>query len=275
MRITYLIFSLLILASLACSLGGEIPAQGGQTPYQSGEPTQQVPPAASPTAESPAAIAPPTATTAPAEPAASQCQNPYFPVVEGASWEYQLSGMSTGTFVRSIPQVRENGFDDQDIFSAGTTRQGSWECQQGNLISLTPASGGAAVLAEGVQATYTIESNTGISFPANPQPGQEWTQNIVYIGQESTNGVNIETRNVMDMTCKAIGLEKVSVPAGDFEALRIDCSTNIDIFVSGSLAFRFTSTNSAWHAQGVGQVKSSGSSNMGVTEIVLLSYSIP
>ncbi len=275
MKIIYLVLSVFILVSLACSLGGEIPAQGGQAPSQSGEPTLEAPPAASPTAQSPATIAPPAATTAPTEPAASQCQNPYFPVAQGASWEYQLSGMSSGTFVRSIPSIRENGFEDQDIFSAGTTRQGNWECQQGNLISLTPASGGAAVLAEGVQATYTVESSAGVSFPADPQPGHEWTQNAVYLGQENTSGVVIETRNVMDMACKAIGIEKVSVPAGDFEALHVDCSTKIDIFVSGSLAFSFTSTSSTWYAQGVGQVKSSGSSNMGATEIVLLSYSIP
>lgn len=273
MKIAYFVLIVLILASLACSLGGEIPAQGGEVPSQGGEPTLDVPSAASPTVESTATTAPPTATVAP--PAASQCQNPYFPVVQGASWEYQLSGMSTDTFVRSMPDVRENGFDDQDVFSSGTTRQGSWECQQGNLISLTPGSGGAAVLAEGVQAIYTIESSTGISFPADPQPGQEWTQNTVYLGQENTNGVNIETRNVMDMACKVIGLEQVSVPAGDFETLRIDCSTKIDIFVSGNLAFSFTSTSSTWHAQGVGQVKSSGSSNMGSTETVLLSYTIP
>jgi hypothetical protein len=231
-----------------------------------------------PTASPSATESLPAATTAPFEPTpvpVSQCANPYYPITKGATWEYQLSGTSTDTFVRSIPNVRENGFDDQDVFSSGTTRQGSWECQQGNLISLTPNSGGAAVLTEGVQAIYTIESSTGISFSADPQPGQEWTQNAVYIGQESTNGVNIQTRNVMNLACKVIGVEPVSVPAGDFEALKIDCSTDIAISISGTPAFNFTSASSAWYAQGVGMVKSSGSSNLGPIEVVLLSYNIP
>lgn len=273
MKTTYFALIVLVLASLACSLGNAIPDQGNA-------PAADVPfnPQIEPSAQSSATESSPTATTASVEPTSapvSQCANPYYPITKGATWEYQLSGMSTDTFVRSIPNLREDGFDDQDIFSAGTTRQGSWECQQGNLINLTPGSGGTAVIAEGVQATYTIESNSGISFPANPQPGQEWTQNVIYVGQESTSGVNIETRNVMDMACKVIGAEKVSAPAGDFETLRIDCSTKIDIFVSGNLAFSFTSTSSAWHAQGVGMVKSSGASNMGSTEIVLLSYNLP
>jgi hypothetical protein len=270
MKIATLALAVLVLASLACSLGNVPPSQAGQ-------PTLAAPtnPAVEPAPAS-ATEAPLPAATTPVEPAPalSQCSNPYYPIAEGASWEYQLTGMSSGTFVRSMPNVRDAGFDDQDVFSAGTTRQGSWECRQGDLVSLTPTSG-AAVTAAGVQATYTIESNTGISFPANPQPGQEWTQNIVYLGNESTNGVTIETRNVMEMSCKAVGMEKVSVPAGDFEALRVDCSTKIDIFVSGNLAFGFTSASSAWHAAGVGMVKSSGSSNMGSTEIVLLSYTIP
>jgi hypothetical protein len=273
MKTVYFALTLLILTSLACSLGGQVPARGA-------EPTADVPfnPQIEPTASPSAAESLPATATAPLEPTpvpVSQCANPYYPIAKGATWKYQLSGMSADTFVRSIPNVRENGFDDQDVFSSGTTRQGSWECQQGNLISLTPNSGGAAVLAEGVQAIYTIESTTGISFPADPQPGQEWTQKTVYLGQENTNGLNIQTRNVMNLACKVIGAEKVSVPAGDFETLRIDCSTKIDIFVSGNLAFSFTSTTSAWHAQGVGLVKSSGSSNMGSTETVLLSYTIP
>lgn len=271
MKTSYFALTMLALVSLACSLSSALPSQGT-------EPTADVPfkPASEPTVQSSTVEAPPTAASAPVEPAppVSQCQNPYYPVAEGATWEYQLSGTTNGTFTRTLTAVRADGFDDQDVFSAGTTRQGSWECKEGALITLTPNSG-AAVTAAGVQATYTIESNSGISFPANPQPGQEWAQNIVYLGQESSNGVAIETRNVMNVSCKAVSIEKVSVPAGDFEALRIDCSTTIDIFVSGNLVFAFTSASSAWHAPGVGMVKSSGTSNMGATEIVLLGYNLP
>jgi len=220
----------------------------------------------------------PQQSDAPAEtPAASggsQCQNPYYPVAQGASWQYRLSGVTSDTFTRTISSIRADGFDDQDVFSVGTTRRGSWACQNGNLISLTPGSG-AAVTAPDVQANFTIESNSGISFPANPQPGQEWAQNIVYLGQQNVGGVLVESRNVLQTSCKAIGFEKVSVPAGAFEALRVDCTFRLDISVSGAPTFTFTSQDSAWYGQGIGMVKSNGVSNMGSTEIVLLSYNIP
>jgi len=197
-------------------------------------------------------------------------------VVAGASWEYQVSGTSNSTFVRSITGVRENGFEDQDVFSAGVTRRGSWECQEGNLISLTPGSS-ASVIASDVQANFTIESNTGITFPADPRPGTEWTQTIIYRGQQTIGDTNVESRNVLSMSCKAVGMERVSVPAGDFGALRVDCTTQLDISISVPLAMNLstTVTGSAWYAPGVGWVKSRDSGEMGVTEVVLLSYTIP
>lgn len=207
-------------------------------------------------------------------PGVGQCQNPYYPIVQGASWQYQLSGVSSGTFTRTLTAVRADGFDDQDVFSAGTTRKGSWACQNGNLISLTPSSG-ATVASADVQAEFTIESNSGISFPADPQPGEEWAQNIVYLGQQNTGGVTIESRNVLATSCKAGNVETVKVPAGEFSALRVNCSTQIDIYISGNLVFSFTSSDSAWHTPGVGMVKSVGTTSMGNTEIVLLSHNIP
>jgi hypothetical protein len=185
-----------------------------------------------------------------------------------------MSGPVGDTFTRSIVNVRENGFDDQDVFSAGVTRQGSWECREGNLISLTPASG-PSVAAAGMQMNATVESNTGLTFPADPRPGMEWRQNIVLAGRFEREGTSMEARSVMDLSCKAVGMERVSVPAGDFEALRVDCSHKTDISFSGVPAFSMTETNASWYARGVGWVKTRGSSDAGVTEIVLLSYTIP
>jgi hypothetical protein len=194
-------------------------------------------------------------------------------VKPGASWQYQLSGTSSGTFTRSIVSLNENGFEDQDVFSAGTTRRGSWACQQGSLISLTP-SGGASVSVADEQATFVVESNSGVTLPADLQPGAAWTQNLVYTGQHNLGGTNVDSRTVMDLSCKAIGVETVSVPAGGFDALRVDCSTRFEVSFSGTTV-SINDTSSAWYAPGVGVIKSSSSSEMGSSEFVLLSYSIP
>lgn len=205
---------------------------------------------------------------------AGACRNTYYPVVQGASWQYRLSGVSNDTFTRAITAVRADGFDDQDTFGAGTIRKGGWSCKDGNLIALTPG-GSPTVAAAGEQFTFTVESNDGVAFPADPQPGQTWTQNIVYSGQQTTAGVTVQTRNVAALLCKAGNVEKVTVPAGEFQALRVDCTNKIDVYISGALAFTLNSASAAWHAPGVGMVKSSGTSDMGATDIVLLAYNIP
>jgi hypothetical protein len=271
MRNVFLALTMLVLASLACSLGSASPSAppSAATSAPSTNPTVESAPANPTDAPSTAAPAAPTQ----AAPAASPCANPYYPIAEGASWQYQLSGTSSGTFTRSIVSLRENGFDDQDVFSAGTTRRGSWECQQGSLISLTP-SGGASVSVADEQANFVIESNSGLTFPTNPQPGAAWTQTLVYIGQHNIGGANVDSRTVMNLSCRAIGAETVSVPAGGFDALRVDCSTRFEISFSGTTV-SINDTSSAWYAPGVGVVKSSSSNEMGSTEFVLLSYSIP
>jgi hypothetical protein len=269
MKIIRLALTAVVLILSACSSGRAPSAEVSATPTVRAVAGGPATPAPEPTARPS-----PTATPVPPAPAAGPCQNPYYPVVAGASWTYQMSGPVGDTFTRSIVNVRENGFDDQDVFSAGVTRRGSWECREGNLISLTPASG-PSVAAAGMQMNFTVESNTGLTFPADPRPGMEWRQNIVLAGRFEREGQSIEVRGVMDRSCKAVGMERVSVPAGDFEALRVDCSHKMDLSFSGVPVSSMTETNASWYARGVGWVKTRGSSDAGVTEIVLLSYTIP
>ncbi len=179
MKIVRFVLSLMILILPACAAGGAAPSRGGESTVvapdgTAARPTSADPASATPTVaaaeptapaapvptDTPSAAATATATAAP--PTAGACGNPYYPIVQGASWNYQVSGTSSGTFTRSIVNVREDGFDDQDVFSAGVSRSGSWKCRQGDLISLTPGSG-ALVSSAGMQADFTIESSEGLT----------------------------------------------------------------------------------------------------------------
>ncbi|MCS6908167.1 MAG: hypothetical protein RML93_09835 [Anaerolineales bacterium] len=271
----------LVLSSLACTLGGLLPTEGTQptaevpsspletTPFPPEE--EQETPSPQPTTAEPTAS--PTAQATLPLPT-GQCQNEFYPVVQGATWQYQMSGVSSDTFVRSITAVREDGFDDQDVFGMGTVRQGSWACRAGDLIALTPG-GGAFVSAGTMQTNFTVESNQGISLPANPQLGQGWSQAIAYRGQSEMGGTSFKTRTFLERSCVAANFERVRVPAGEFEALRVDCSTKIDFSISDMSTFSVSETGSVWYASGVGMVKSSSSDQAANIEIVLLTYNIP
>jgi hypothetical protein len=226
---------------------------------------------------------PPTATPAPPSPSptapapiAAACQNRYYPIAQGAAWTYRVSGSVNDTFTRAIIGVRADGFDDQDSFASGAIRRGSWACRQGDLISLTPG-GSASVAAGGAQTDFTVESNEGLTLPADPQPGAQWTQTIVYLGQFNTGDRNVTARSTLNTSCRAVGVESVSVPAGAFEALRVDCTYRLTIALLGDLPFdfSFSSSGSVWYAPGVGMVKLRDTGEMGTTEVVLLSSALP
>jgi hypothetical protein len=239
--------------------------------------TVLAPPTAGETASPPTATpAPPSPSpTAPA-PIAAACQNRYYPIAQGAAWTYRVSGSVNDTFTRAIIGVRADGFDDQDSFASGAVRRGSWACQQGDLISLTPG-GSASVAAGGAQTDFTVESNEGLTLPADPQPGAQWTQTIVYLGQFNTGDRNVTARSTLNTSCRAVGVESVSVPAGAFEALRADCTYRLTIALLGDLPFdfSFSSSGSVWYAPGVGMVKLRDTGEMGTTEVVLLSSALP
>src|SRR5262245_31518571 len=54
-------------------------------------------------------------TAAPPE-SAGACDNPYFPVVAGATWNYKLTGTVSDTYTHTILLVESDSFTEQDEF---------------------------------------------------------------------------------------------------------------------------------------------------------------
>jgi hypothetical protein len=54
-------------------------------------------------------------------------------------------------------------------------------------------------------------------------------------------------------------LEVVSVPAGNYDAMRIDMTIDVDINAPGKVTYTYT--NSIWLVRDIGLVKSEGSSD--------------
>lgn len=265
-RITFLL-TVLLLASLACSLGTAAPATS--LPVQ---PTD-APPVDGSTQPAPM---PPVNNEPPVT--ASACANPYMPIISGASWTYSLVGQVSDTYTHSILSASESSFVEQDAFGSGVTRTGEWSCDKGNLTALNPSGGGASVDTEGLSSEFTATANSGLTFPANPQPGDSWTQSVTLEGTQTINGFNVPTKNETSTSCTAIGIETVTVAAGTFEALRVDCVIQMIISVvadGNPFSTTLNTTSASWYAPNVGMVKSvtSGNGLDSVTE--LTSYSLP
>ena len=257
----------LILSTLACNLGGAPGANGTQAPET----------AVVETVAATQASAPPTTEASVATGGA--CQNPYLPVIVAASWNYTLTGPIPDTFTRSIISVSADGFTDQDVFGSGVTRQGTWTCAHGNLTALDPTSGTSAnVNSENVAADFQTTLSSGVSLPASISSGDTWSQATTIEGIEHIADQDVPAKNEFTNSCTAAGVESVTVAAGTFDALRVDCqtTTNITITMNNSpiqTSINFTATS--WYAENVGLIKTATSGSGLDSTIELQSYNIP
>jgi hypothetical protein len=258
---------ILLLTMLACSLGGS--ALPSETPPP-GEKIDQTTPEAATVTEAP--TDPPTET-------AGACDNAYMPVVVGATWDYKLTGPTSDTFTHTVLSVEDDGFTEQDVFAVGVTRQGTWACEDGNLIALDPPSGSSGtVQAEGVQVNLETKDVSGITLPATINAGDTWSQTLTLEGAETINGQEYPALNELTSDCTAIGVESVTVEAGTFDAMKVECQTamNLTITIGGSdmnTPLNLAGTN--WYAENVGLIKNV-TTGMGLDSTTeLVSYTIP
>jgi len=208
------------------------------------------------------------------------CRNPLQPVIQGAEWTYAMSGISTGTFTRSITAVRQDGFTDRDVFDSGVTRTGEWHCENGDLTSLSPAEGFSGILqSEGMTAEFTTTESSGVTIPAIVTPGDAWSQTFAIEGTQSIAGTSVDSRGEISYTCKAAYVETVVIAGGAFDSMRVGCQMNarITATVAGvEVPTEIASATTIWYARDVGMVKTESEiSGIGHSTIELTSFTVP
>ena len=230
----------------------------------------------------PGASAPAVASPAGTEPVpelVGQCVNPLQPVMVGAQWTYSLSGISTGSFTRSITALRSDGFTEQDQFDGGLTRIGEWKCENGTLTALSPAESLSAMIqTEGMQAEFRTTSSSGVTLPAIVRPGDSWSQTFKIEGTQSVAGQDVQGKGDIAYSCTAADIETVVVPAGSFDAMRVGCQINgtITVTLAGlEVPTQLASVATIWYARDVGMVKTENEiGGVGHSSVELTAYTI-
>ncbi|HEU4744848.1 MAG TPA: hypothetical protein VFS61_06410 [Anaerolineales bacterium] len=232
------------------------------------------------------AVAEATATLAGSTPVAGQglCTNVYYPVRQGATWTYKSTGGPAGeySFMDTITSARENGFTLTTQIG-DLTRTQEWTCNADGLAALQLGGAPAAMLnSQNIQLNLDISNATGVTFPSQINPGDEWQQTMNVTGNVTMMNEAADATGNAQMNFSAMGNESVTVPAGTFDALKVavDVRLNVDATYEGiTLPVSFSGEYTYWFAPGVGWVKSSGTGNVlgssftDTTE--LQSYSIP
>ncbi len=266
-----------LLASVVLVVALMLTACGGpDAPEPTASPTPEE--AAPPESESPVAGDEPTG-------AEGACANPYFPVVLDANWSYQISDREFGpsAFTMRISEVFPDRFTITADFDDLTITQ-QWECKPEGLVALELGGGAAASLVAGdTQVDLETSNISGVTIPHTISPGDEWTHSMDVVGEVTLGpGLSGTAEGQAITIYKAVGMEPVEVPAGSFEALRLDTEFTLELSVvteTLAMPFVFGSTGSTWYVANTGWVlerSESAAFEMTLTEAIeLQSYAIP
>jgi len=212
------------------------------------------------------------------------CANAYYPVRQGATWIYKSSGGPAGeySFTDTITATREDGFTLSTQIG-DLTRTQEWTCSAEGLAALQLGGAPAAMLnAQNVQMNLNVTNATGVTFPSQINAGDQWQQNLDFTGDVTMMNEEAEAEGNAQMNFNAVGTESVTVPAGTFEALKVEANVTLNInasFAGITLPVTFSGDYTYWFAQDVGWVKATGTGNVlgnSFTEMTeLQSYNIP
>jgi hypothetical protein len=199
-----------------------------------------------------------TLLTSPAS--AGACDHPYFPIKQGQKlvYDYPGAGMQVTMVVSKVEgnnvtwdvttSIRGGGAPVSTVVHGECTAQGY------------STDADAAHGAHG--ARTRVLSRTGTQFGPSSQMkvGGTWTSGTTSESEAPNMTVHTETSS----TSKVVAKERVKVPAGDYQALRIDSVMEMKSTMSGPNAAKMAKAgfgtinvkSTMWIAEGVGLVKS-------------------
>ncbi len=183
--------------------------------------------------------------------AATNCDNPYVPAREGISWTYAVtrkSGGSGSQWTLSVEKVTAGGFDWRYTFPQASFTV-TFTCTPAGLSA---PGFGLTQIAQVSGGTFEITSHSGVGYA----PPDKWT-----VGNSwSASSEGTFTRGGQKFTFKRTGTfqvlarERVTVPAGAFDALKLLLTVKGEVGGGGAtqpLDARITQ----WYASGVGLVR--------------------
>ena len=204
------------------------------------------------------------------------CTNPYYPVREGSTWGY--SGTSSAapaySYTDTITSIRADGFTLTTQYDS-LTRTQEWSCTPEGISAVSMGGSLSTAMSNLVIET---QSASGVTYPASISPGDTWQHQIDFTGTMDIAGQAGEASGFVFSEFTALGTESVTVPAGTFDAMKVEVYTTFDALVDfqgTTVPVMFISTSTSWFTEGVGWVRSESNSEfMGqaATETVELQW---
>ena len=212
----------------------------------------------------------------PAERSETACDHPYFPLRPGSSWTYSTTEGAVTWSTGSVGGTADSAEATMTISIPELTMTANWNCTSEGIVSYD--FGTISIAGMGEVISMDVTDNSGVFLPAASllAPGYSWSNNYSLAMRIMVEGTALDTTMSAAESWSAVGMETVTVPAGTFEALRVEGSENISMSGFMGMGGVDVAVNSTyWYARGVGIVRytsvAEGSSSVGE----LTSYTIP
>jgi hypothetical protein len=208
---------------------------------------------------------------APAQRAEAQvqpCTHPYLAPHEGGVWRYR-AGMPGLPILATVDVVRYT-----DVTATGFVQVREVDGDAGRIVQrwscgadgLSQLAGPAEVVpgdAPGLAGNMRASDVAGVTLPAAGrwQAGYTWKERFggQFSGLDVVPGTQPRSEGQIERSHTIVGQEAVTVPAGTYNAWRVDTTSSGQVTVTlrgQPETMDVTSTRSAWYAEGVGLVKS-------------------
>lgn len=204
------------------------------------------------------------------------CDHPYLPLRSGATWSYDSTEGAFHWAVTSASGSAASAEATMTIASGFGSFTYHWFCTTEGIVSYD--FGSVELEGFGDVASINVTDSSGVWLPPAESmvPGASWSNEYTTTFSISAEGVATDWSASTSETWTVAGTETISTPAGTFEALRIDGSTNTAVTAFMGIEIPATTTSQTyWLAEGVGVVRYTSSGEGFTNTGTLTSYSVP
>lgn len=186
----------------------------------------------------------------------SECDNPFYPVADEATWMYSISNGENAIHTMSADDF---GKFTINVEGAEITATIEGDCTPEGIVIMEAPGATTTVTDENGSSTVLAVNVSGVTLPKDIGQGQQWSQVVEVTTQMG--------KSTIETNYTAVGFENISVPAGEFYALKVEQSGYVTVFGQ-----KVTMHGFQWLVEGVGVVKSAID---GAPALELVSYDIP
>ena len=229
---------------------------------------------------------PPAQHPAPAPaPVADACGNPYYPLKAGVAITYAITSSANASanseYTLRVVSVSGTTAMIRTEMSSGVSADLEADCANGSVTMKGSFDLGAA--AQGIKVKTTVVSSSGTFMPSNVAVGSTW-DNSQTVKLESTGGATAGMGPITSTTesrSKAVAQESVTVPAGTYDALKVEVTRTTTTEFSGMptgiklpAGMKIptppptVTTSTEWWVKGIGMVKTVTVSHGTTTTVV-------